>query len=146
MNRITWLLGVSILGVSFRAWASASAPLLASSGESLTLECRREGLYFAYQLDGLPACYEFACTAIQARTDDGQWVQYAAHNGSNLGFIRNKHSTVRKNGADAEALLVRMLKASRIELPNPGTGKPVAFSISDTDRAKLVSIAAVCGT
>jgi hypothetical protein len=144
MNRVTWLLVVSILGVPFGAWASAF--LLASSGESITLECRSKGLYFGYQLDGLPACYEFDCTAIQARTDDGKWVQYAAHNGSNLGFVRNKNSTVRKNGAVAEALLERMLKASSIEFLNPGTGKPVVFSISDTDRAELESIAAECGT
>lgn len=147
MNRImpiAWLLGVSILGVPFAAWASVF--LLAPSGESLTLECRSEGLYFGYQLDGLPTCGEFACTAIKARTDHREWVQYSAHNGSNLGFVRNKRSTVRKNGALAEALLQRMLKASNVEFLNPGTGKPVTFPISDAHRAELKSIVAKCGT
>ena len=145
MKRVKWLFVVSILGIPFGAWGS-SAFLLASSGESVTIECRSGGLYFGYQLDGFPTCHKFACTAIQARTDAGEWFKYAAHNGGDMGFVRNNRSAVRKNGAVAEVLLERMLKAASIEFFNPGTGGPVAFSISDSDRAELEATAAQCGT
>ncbi len=144
MKRIAWLFGLSVLGVSLAAWASTF--LLAPSGESLTLDCRSDGLYIGYQLDGLPACGEFACMTVRARTDSGAWVQYSAHNGSNMGFVRNKRSTFRKNGALAESLLERMLKASSVELLNPSTGKAVAFPISDADRAELKALVAKCGS
>jgi len=54
-----------------------------------------------------------------------------------MGFVRN--------GAVAETLLERMLKASSVEFLDSGTEKSVAFSISDSDRAELEAAAAECG-
>ncbi len=139
MKRGAWLAGLATFLLTSSAWASVF--LLAATGESTTLECRADGLYLGYQLDDL----EFQCTAIKARTDGGKWVQYAAHNGSHSGFVRNKRSSVRKNGAPAERLLQAMLKASTIEFLNPGTGQPVSFSISKSDQIELQSIASKCG-
>jgi len=71
MNRFSWLFAVLTLGIPFGAWASAF--LMAPSAESLTIECRSDGLYIGYQIDDFPVCHEFACTAIQARTDGENW-------------------------------------------------------------------------
>jgi len=124
---------------------SSGVFILAPSGESISIECLSEGLYFAYQIDNFPACHEFSCTAIRARAQDGEWIQYAAHNGGDSGFIRSERSNLRKNGAAAESLLDRILTASRVEFLNPATGEPVAFSITEMHRGELVSIAAKCG-
>lgn len=125
--------------------AASALLLLAPSAESLTVECRSDGLYLAYQLDDLPSCSDYSCTTIKARTGGSEWTNYSAHDARHSGFVRNQRSKIRRNGALAEQLLERMLDAKRVEFLNPGTGEAVAFPIGDEDREGLQDIASECG-
>lgn len=125
--------------------AAGSVFLLADSGESLTLECRDNGLYFGYQIDGLSACSRYDCMTIQVRVDRKKWVNYSAHNGSSMGFVRNTHDRFRRNGDEAEALLKKMVTASTVEFRTPQTKKSAEFPITTADARKLQSIAKECG-
>lgn len=118
--------------------------LLSRTGESITVEYRNDGLYIGYQLDDLPSCHSFECTRIKVRTDGGNWIYYAAHNGDNLGFVRNKQDSLQKNGEVAERLLDAMINASQVEFFNHGTDKISVFEISEKDRTSLQTIQKVC--
>ena len=64
------LVAVLVL-IAGAAHASEMVFLLASTGE-IIVECRdKDGVYLSFQLDGLPACYSFECTRIEARLDGG---------------------------------------------------------------------------
>jgi hypothetical protein len=118
---------------------------MAPSAESLTIECRSDGLYFAYQLDNLPVCSNFACTFIKARTGAGSWTKFSAHNGSHSGFVRNSRSTFKRNGETAEVLLKQMLSALYVEFLNPASDAAVRFKISEDERKEIKAVSAECG-
>ena len=132
------------LGLLVPLQASA-AFIMAPSAESLTIECRSDGLYFGYQLDDLPSCSSFACTFIKARTGAGSWTKFAAHNGSHSGFVRNSRSTVKRNGETAEVLLKQMLSSPYVEFLNPASNAAVRFEISGDERKEIESVSAECG-
>ncbi len=138
------LSGLVLLLISIPISASAVL-LLAPSGESVTIQCRPEGLYLAYQIDGLEVCSELTCLDIDARVDDGGWSTYAAHNGINSGFVRNRKSTVRMHGADAEGLLKLMVNASAVSFRDRRTNLIASFPITEDQREELRQIASECG-
>ena len=125
--------------------AATAVLLVAPSADSLTLECQGDGLYLRYGLEDTPACSEFFCRVIWARTDGGKWLEYAAHHFPNGGYVPNKNSASRRDGAAAEVLLEQMLNASNVEFQHPLTGEPVGFAIGEAHRAELSAIAAECG-
>ena len=132
------------LGLLVSLQASA-AFIMAPSAESLTIECRSDGLYFGYQLDALPSCSSFVCAFIKARTGAGSWAKFAAHNGSHSGFVRNSRSTVKRNGETAEALLKQMLSSPYVEFLNPASDAAVRFEISKDERNELKLVSTECG-
>jgi hypothetical protein len=112
-----------ILTIAGLAIAGELAFLIAADSASITVECRAaDGVYIGYQLDDLPSCHSIECTKIEARLDGGEWIAYAAHNGSHLGFIRSKRSSNKKIGEVAEVLLEGLAKSSKLEILNSGTG------------------------
>lgn len=132
------------LGLLISLQASAVF-IIAPSAESLTIECRSNGLYFGYQLDDLPSCSSFACTFIKARTGAGSWTKFAAHNGSHSGFVRNSRSNVKRNGETAETLLKQMPSSPYVEFLNPASDAAVRFEMSDDERKELKIVSAKCG-
>lgn len=122
--------------------------LLAPSAESLTIECRGDGLYFGFQIDGLPACSDMSCMWIRARTDGGEWVKYGAHRGSHNGRVRSKgdFAQFKKVGELGEVLVGKLTKAKAVEFQNPVTDAPVRFAISESDREDLANVARTCAS